>query len=52
MRVYMIWAVLAAVLAASLFGLMLVRPQAAAESPQVVLIRHATADQGTDAPYV
>ncbi len=52
MRVYMLWAVLTGVVAVGLFGLMLVGPEAAVGSPQVVLIRHATADQGTDAAYV
>jgi phosphohistidine phosphatase SixA len=54
MRAYMLGgALLTAVFGASLtIGLAPTIPQAATASPQVVLLRHATADQGTDASNV
>jgi phosphohistidine phosphatase SixA len=53
MRAYMLGGVLlTAVFGASLVGLTPIIPQAATANPQVLLIRHAMADQGADASYV
>jgi phosphohistidine phosphatase SixA len=49
MRVYMLGGVLAVMSGAGLFGLTLPPHGGGASNPQVVLIHHATADEGTDA---
>jgi phosphohistidine phosphatase SixA len=52
MRGYIVGCVFAAI-GASLLALVLILPgPAVAENPRIVLIRHATADQGTDARHV